>query len=268
MELVDPEQIRLRPGQGKQAMFARGPEDRGQVGFFIRLASGRFPSSQQVDVEQRAGLIRFNDVLLVLTMFRLQSGDGELFDIWWNYYGSSGSEDFDHMSRQDTLILHLYDQDGRGVSLEAKNTFQKFFHSLPNLIRKTTPWSDIEFDRAVRGFCAQAYPKENLWEMIQLQPEPEELLARTGTADDYPGFIPEELHEFYVYLPDQGHCIKVIPSAHEEMAMKGNPEEFLAPAPVKTVMRGGVRWVKGYPIAPIPFIPGLGLAVPPDDKEV
>ncbi len=267
MELVDPEQIRLRPGQGKQGILAQGSEDRGRVGFFIRSAAPGITLSREVGIEQRAGLIQFNNVLLVVTMFRLESGDGELFDIWWNYYSPNGSEDFRRMSQEKELLLHLYDQQGKGVTLEWENSFRKFFDSLPGLIQKTSPWSDIEFDRAVRGFCAQAYPKENLWELIHLQPEPEAVIEKTGTADDYSGNIPDELRAFYVYNPAQGHCINVIPSMLEEKAATGDPEQIVYPAPVKTVLRGGVRWVKGYPVAPIPFIPGHGLAVPPEDQE-
>ncbi len=44
----------------------------------------------------------------------------------------------------------------------------------------------------------------------------------------------------------------------EHDAVAGDPEEYLHAAPVKSVLRCGIRWVKGFPVAPIPYIPGLG----------
>jgi hypothetical protein len=90
---------------------------------------------------------------------------------------------------------------------------------------------------------------------------------RKITEDDYPGLIPFDLREFYIYTPDKGHCIKIIPSILEIEATREDPEQFLQPAPVKTVLRCGFRWLKGYPVAPIPFIPCHGLAIPPEDLE-
>jgi len=86
-------------------------------------------------------------------------------------------------------------------------------------------------------------------------------------VDDYPGFIPPDLKDFYVYMHDKGHCIKIIPSNLEAKLEISNPEQFLEAAPVKTVLRCGFRWFRGYPVAPIPLIPGYGLAAPPDDCE-
>jgi len=139
---------------------------------------------------------------------------------------------------------------------------------VPGIMEKATPWTDTEFDRAVRGFCAQSYPRENLWDMIQMVREPEKVRTGPPGLEDYPGYIPEELRPFYEYYPDKGHCIKVISSMFEEEVLKGKGEDHLTPAPVRTVLRGGVRWVNGYPVAPIPFIPGHGLAVPPEDIEL
>ena len=104
--------------------------------------------------------------------------------------------------------------------------------------------------------------------MIKLRPEAQDTdSGRIPDIEDYPDPIPDELRPFYTYLPEQGHCIRIIPSMLEEEATKGNPDKYLYPAPVKTVLRCGIRWVQGYPVAPIPFIPGHGLAVPPDDAE-
>jgi hypothetical protein len=173
------------------------------------------------------------------------------------------------MAEQERFIVHLYGEDGRYQSVEMENRFKRFFSSLPDLFDQSPEWTEVEFDRAVRGFCAESYPKENLWELIQLGGEPQDIAPKTSQGiDDYPGVIPEQLRPFYDYLPDQGHCIKVIPSMFEDKAVEGNPSEFLYSAPVKTVLRCGIRWVKGYPVAPIPFIPGHGLAVPPDDTEL
>lgn len=267
MEVVDPRKIRLIPGQGIEAMFKSETEQKAEVGLFLRTLSDLIPPNGDLGIEERAGVVKFGDLFLVLTMIRIQEPVQELFDVWWNYHASHGAEHFRRMSQQERLAIHFYGESGREFSVDRDNSFRSFFSSLPGLMRQTRRWTDIEFDRAVRGFCAESYPKENLWEMIQTRPEISADEAPV-TVDDYPGHIPDELRPFYTYVPGQGHLIRVIPSMLEAEAMEHEPDPYLLPAPVKTVLRCGVRWVKGYPVAPIPFIPGHGLAVPPDDAEL
>lgn len=268
MNLINPDKLQLVPGQSIQGIFAPSPNKPEQIGFFVRSATGVIRQNGGLNIRQRAGLIQYNNVLLVVTMIKVEGHIEELFDIWWNYHSQDGAEHFRRIAEQDTLIVHFYDENGKGFQVHTENRFRKFFKYVPSVLQKSKPWTEIEFDRAVRGFCARAYPKENLWEMIELQNiarEPK--TSATPGIENYRGTIPEELKKFYVYLPEQGHCIKIIPSMLEQDSISGNPEEFLYPAPVKTVLRCGIRWVKGYPVAPIPFIPGHGLAVPPDDTE-
>lgn len=268
MNMIDPESVRLLPGQSMGAVFAKGPQEGGEVGLFLRSASDMIRRNGEPIVEQQAGLIRFNDVVLVLTMIRVHGIEDELFDIWWNYHARDGAESFKMMAEQDKIVLHFYSAEGKEFSVERENHFRKFFASLPRILEKAPSWSESEFDRAVRGFCAQSYPKENLWDMIGLgESEPEKAPGEVG-IDDYPGHIPMDLRPFYSYELEKGHCIRVVPSMFEDKVVEGQPGEFLSPAPVKTVLRCGVRWVEGYPVAPIPFIPGHGLAVPPEDTEL
>jgi hypothetical protein len=268
MDLVDPKKIRLLPGQGIEAAFSEGTAGESEVGIFVRSEFGSLPRNGDTGVLQRAGVVHFNNVLLVLTMVRVGGERDEIFDIWWNYHSPEGDEHFRCMAEQDRLVLHFYNEEGREFSMDSGNGFQKFFASLPPLLKRSRPWTDIEFDRAVRGFCAKSYPKENLWEMIRYGISVEEESEETPGPDEYPGDIPEDLKPFYTYLPGQGHSINIIPSILEDQAMEGDPGEHLLPAPVKTVLRCGIRWVRGYPVAPIPFIPGHGLAVPPEDSEL
>ncbi len=97
-------------------------------------------------------------------MIRVDSDNAdELFDIWWNYHSQEGIEDFRRISEQDTITVHFYDDQGKDFSVATQNSFQKFFQYLEPIIKKSKHWTEIEFDRAVRGFCAESYPKENLW---------------------------------------------------------------------------------------------------------
>ena len=269
MELVNPDDLRLVPGESMQAMFSLNPEDPGQVGLFVRAVSEIERANGDLGILQRAGLIRFDDVLLVVTMLKLQGPSEELFDIWWNYHGPSGKQDFRQMSEQDKLRIHFYSNQGKEFIVDAENGFRKFFAQLGEPLDKAPAWTDIEFHRAVRSFCAESYPKDRLWEMIEFSPESKSPgLKGAFTVDEYPGIIPTELKPFYEYVSDLGHCIKIIPSTNEAEASEGDPASQLLPAPVKTVLRCGVRWKAGHPVAPIPFIPGHGLAVPPDDVEL
>lgn len=266
MQILDPDTIRLVPGQSIQGLFAPHRQGPREVGLFVRgLASGEIKDGDP-GIEQRAGLIRFDEVLLVVTMIRLHRSNEELFDVWWNYHSPDGMTQFQRMSEQEVLTVHFYNDKGKRFAIDTENGFRKFFSDLSELFGKTRPWTEVEFDRAVRGFCAQSYPKENLWEMIEMGASIREEDQPRG-RESYTGTIPEELEPYYVYTEDQGHCIRVIPSILEDDATQGNPEEYLHAAPVKTVLRCGLRWTRGYPVAPVPFIPGHGLAVPPDDTE-
>ncbi len=268
MELVNPDILRLIPGESIEAMFAKLPEEARQVGFFVRSLSGIRPGNGEVSIRQRGGVIKIDSVFLVLTMIKVESDETEFFDIWWNYHALGLPEHFRKMAEQEDVTVHFCTEEGIEFSVEAQNNFKKFFSFLPDLIEKAEPWTEVEFERAQRGFCAQSYPKENLWDIIGDRSELIKTTEEPSTGiDSYPGVIPDDLRPFYDYLPTQGHSIKIIPSMLEEKAMDGDPEEFLFPAPVKTVLRCGIRWAKGFPVAPIPFIPGHGLAVPPDDTE-
>jgi hypothetical protein len=268
MVLTNPESVRLVPGESVHALFSSDPQELARVGFFIRPSAPMDLSSLGFQVSQRAGLIRFDDVLLVVTMIKLSGHGEELFDIWWNYHTTDGPAEFKRMAEQERLPIHFYTNRGEPSLLETENSFRKFFKYLRAIFGRTKPWSHVAFDRAIRGFCAQSYPKENLWDTIELKANLDEpLQARAGSIETYPGTIPDELQSYYAYIPDQGHCIKIIPSILEDEAELGNPDEYLHAAPVRTVLRCGIRWMRGHPVAPIPFIPGHGLAVPPDDIE-
>ncbi|MBI4961938.1 MAG: hypothetical protein HY913_01540 [Desulfomonile tiedjei] len=269
MDLINPDNLQLVPGESIGAMFSTGPESPEQVGLFLRSAFGIPRGNGDLGIMQRAGLIQFNDVLLVLTMVKLDGPADELFDIWWNYHSRRGDEQFKRMAEQDRLTVHFYSETGKDFTIDAENGFQRFFSNLHKHFERVPSWTEVEFDRAVRGFCAQAYPKENLWDMIEFSAETDQSAEKDETVDPeaYVQTLPEELRPFYVYLADKGHCIRIVPSTFEQEASDGNPEDYLHPAPVKTVLRCGIRWTKGYPVAPIPFIPGHGLAVPPDDQE-
>lgn len=267
MNIIDPDRLRLHPGQGMKGIFTPSGSGGGEIGFFIRSQSGGIRQNGSVAIEQRAGLIQFNEVMLVLTMLKVGQAESELFDIWWNFYSSD--EQFRRMSTQESLSFHFYDETGWTFTTDRENRFKKFFTSLPSLLEKAGRWSESQFDRAVRGFCSQSYPKENLWDLILHGPHPEELdITAPPGLETYPGHVPDELRPYYTYHEELGHCIRVAPSMLEQDVLAGNGEENLLPAPVKTVLRGGVRWVNGYPVAPIPFIPGYGLAVPPEDQEM
>ncbi len=268
MEIFDSDDIRLFPGQGVKALCRSSNGNSQEVGFFLRPIEDSTGRTDTVDVQQRAGLVKFNDVLLVLTILKINNSDGDIFDVWWNFHAPNGPSWFSRMSKQEDIIVHLCDEHGARSTIKITNEFRKFFGYLLRVLDHASPWTEIEFDRAVIGFCAENYPKSSLWDMVQSDSSRTESDKRQShSVNDYPGFIPLDLRDFYRYEPEMGHCVSIIPSNREDEAASLNIEDFLEPAPVKTVLRCGVRWIKGYPVAPIPFIPGHGLAIPPEDVE-
>ncbi len=269
MDIHGLKEVHLVPGESAHYMVTVGSGNEVKVALFLRPIEPIAPHAIRAKLHHRAGLIKFNDVLLVLTMLRTPENHDEVFDVWWNYHTDTGPLEFEMLATQESLPIFFCMSNGEKEFIEIDNAFQKFFAQLTQVMERTQPWTEVAFERAVRGFCAQAYPKHQLWDSMELQRE-EDLQPPPDKRglEHYQGIIPEELRAYYTYMADQGHCIKIIPSMLEESARNGNPGEFLHAAPVKTVLRCGIRWIKGYPVAPIPYIPGHGLAVPPDDIEL
>ncbi len=268
MEIHSSEDIRLYPGQGVKALYRDIIDNFQSIGFFLRPIEDSMGVSSLEDVQQRGGLVQFNRVLLVLTILKLNNKDSDIFDIWWNYHAPDGPALFERMSKQEHIKVHLCDERGTLSLFRANNSFKTFFACLPKILSRSAPWTEVEFERAVAKFCAENHPKKSLWSMVQrsfMNPVIE--TDRQLNPDDYPGFIPNDLRVFYAYTPDMGHCIKIIPSNLEAQVNTGDPQQFLLAAPVRSVLRCGFRWLRGYPVAPVPFIPGYGLATPPEDIE-
>jgi hypothetical protein len=268
MQFVDPETVRLFPGQAIKANFWSERSRSEQVGLFLRPSSPIPASTGATEVTYRGGLINFDDVFLVLTMIRYTGSEEGVFDLWWNYHQPGGPDAFRKMASQERLFNFFYDDHGRRFVVETDNSFRKFFSNLNDIVGKTKPWTEIEFDRAVNRCCAQFYPRENLWNMVKTKSDLFDSRSKLDLdLNMYEGIIPEDLKPFYIFSTELGHCLSIIPSNLENEAETKGPAYYLTPAPVKTVLRCGIRWLRGYPVAAIPFIPGHGLAAPPEDYE-
>lgn len=77
--------------------------------------------------------------------------------------------------------------------------------------------------------------------------------------------LPRLLAPWYAFLSDCGHSIVVVPAAL--WGTSTDPEELLVPAPVKSVLRGVVRWESGWPVVDLPYDPNQGLITPEGDDE-
>jgi len=163
MRLVDPDKVRLLPGQSIQALFNPDAEQSGVVGLFIRSVYGIDKPNGDLIISQRAGVVKFNDVILVVTMLKTEGAFDEYFDVWWNYYAPDGIDQFQQMAKQERLFVNFYSDRGIDFAIDIENSFRKFFSNVVSMLEKAEPWTEIEFDRAVRGMCADAYPKGNLW---------------------------------------------------------------------------------------------------------
>lgn len=80
----------------------------------------------------------------------------------------------------------------------------------------------------------------------------------------YPTTLPEELSSWYCYTSDGGHSVVI--AVKSKYHRKSTPDEFLVPAPVKTVLRG-YEQRDGYILVDLPYDTVLGLVVPEGDDE-
>jgi hypothetical protein len=80
----------------------------------------------------------------------------------------------------------------------------------------------------------------------------------------YPQTLPPELQRWYCYPLDGGHSIVV--AIASRYASDRSPEEFLVPAPVKTVLRG-YESRDGYIVVDLPYNNDVGLITPAGDEE-
>jgi len=80
----------------------------------------------------------------------------------------------------------------------------------------------------------------------------------------YPHPLPPELRQWYCYTIDGGHSIMIAVKTH--YSPDKGVDEFLVPAPVKTVLRGYER-KDGYILVDLPYSAKIGLVVPECDEE-
>ena len=105
--------------------------------------------------------------------------------------------------------------------------------------------------------------------MIKFRPDvPESDPDRIRDIEDYPEPIPDGLRPFYTYLPEKGHCIRIIPSILEEQAAKQGPGQISIPCSGQN--RAALRDQMGAGIsggADLFHSRLHGLRLPPDDTE-
>ncbi|WP_433257840.1 hypothetical protein ACQPYK_21660 [Streptosporangium sp. CA-135522] len=81
----------------------------------------------------------------------------------------------------------------------------------------------------------------------------------------YPGELPTELAPWHCYTPHDGHSIMVLLA---QFASEGDPEDYIVPLPVKSVLRAG--WQvngDGFIVIDLPYSTETGLVTPPEDDE-
>ena len=81
----------------------------------------------------------------------------------------------------------------------------------------------------------------------------------------YPSPLPPDVQQWYCYTVDSGHSIAAAPAALYDPGRE--PEHFLVPVPVKTVLRG-YEQKDGYIIINVTCSSESGLSIPPDDEEL
>ena len=77
--------------------------------------------------------------------------------------------------------------------------------------------------------------------------------------------LPFELEDAYCYVIDSGHCIIVV--LENEYQEGKSIENFLAPAPIKTIIRHGYEVKDGCVWSRVPYSKTLGLICEPEDDE-
>jgi hypothetical protein len=81
----------------------------------------------------------------------------------------------------------------------------------------------------------------------------------------YPRDLPDVLAEWHVYVEGGGHSIAVVLANLYPGA--GDPGAFVAPAPVKSVVRAGWTVENGWIFCMLPYDQDTGLDTPPEDDE-
>lgn len=85
----------------------------------------------------------------------------------------------------------------------------------------------------------------------------------------YPRTLPRHLAHWYVYVPDIGHCIAVIPAA---AMLSGDPSIgdltlLVTPVPVRTARRLDCATHRGFVVCPVDYDPELGAIYDEHDRE-
>lgn len=77
--------------------------------------------------------------------------------------------------------------------------------------------------------------------------------------------LPDALRAWYCYTSDGGHSL--LCAVKSLYTPGGDPNDFLVPMPVKSVLRAGHTEQEGYIVVDIPYNSLIGLITPREDDE-
>lgn len=124
------------------------------------------------------------------------------------------------------------------------------------------------------------FPQDEIYRVVEMdflqyakshdRPIPEKILNQIVPnrieAKSYHGNLSKDLASWYCYVSDAGHSI--LCAIKRIYNPYGNPEAFMVPVPVKTVLRVGYeKYYNRYLIVDVQYDNQVGLQVMPEDEE-
>lgn len=142
------------------------------IDFFIREASSVLNAlSERPALEIRAGAVLEEEVLVLITLFRLEK-DGPIYEVFWNYYRqdyqASEGNFFEHMCAEPLLALNFFGDSGEVENVvEVSNSLRPFFREMIQQVVALKPWTLAEFDKAKEAITANYSTPQELWEVME-----------------------------------------------------------------------------------------------------
>ena len=110
-------------------------------------------------IELRGGVIEDTGAVLVVVIAKIA---GELYECWFNYWGSELTDCFADLAKQERIALVFFTP-GRARALHIKNGLREFFADAARRCRDRGRWAMADFDVA-RDRTYTEYPEvRNLW---------------------------------------------------------------------------------------------------------
>ena len=119
-------------------------------------------------IEIRVGMLKINNVLIVPMMLMVNYDTDMMYETMFNYYQSSGGEQFLRaLKTQDDIKILFFNERHENVrKIRINNNMKSDIEKIEKYLQESTPWSMQDFDLTKEKLYEQYPTGMDLWKAI------------------------------------------------------------------------------------------------------